>query len=674
MRVNKDLDKIYFDPVAKYKETHGLDPEISIDDQMIRWYDSWQSPPLARWFTPQDIKFIEDIAVSPTLTTHPIEKYHLLDEFMESRGFKTEIGGTNRRFYSSVEFPQFGAKISTSLEGFKNNKDEYNVQHVLKPYCTKVYDVTQSGAIALDEVGLRIDKDSIIDYGDQIFDILDIVFRRRKIAMTDVGIATPKQWVIRRNFGPILCDFPSVVILDPKKCYCTRRVKRHGIEMPCNGLIDFDLGFNKMECTVCGQKYEIKSLMATNTPTTINRTFVKGENRKGELSNMAIEIIFDNDDVIVDGVSQKTKKKVLVDRSSSFVDMEHAPKAAPISAPVIASDDTGSFVESMARLTEFATNPNSFNSSSGLDVMAEDDEVEDKKEEEVIDVEADETTPVEHVEAEIVSESVVPDDTAILNSYSATAEVLAANYKGDLDYLNEDEDNDEDNDADYITRDEFDRFASSVYNKLNELDGKIEKISNDLKNLGDEYSTDANKINENFMAVEVDFKSMKETVATLYQGMPDKKSLIIDIVDKVVPAFMKMVPELVREQLQETEGESEKNDDDIEESADAKKIYEEAVKNTRQTPWWMMNAVDTTPQKKAYTSSTMAEDNSTPPLRAREEGEDWGDEEEQPISVSTSSVITDYYDPEKAARAKKYEQKRNKKRRKDNNYNNKRKN
>jgi hypothetical protein len=677
MRVNKDLDKIYFDPVAKYKETHGFDPEMSIDDQMIRWYDSWQSPPLARWFTPQDIKFIEDVAVSPTLTTHPIEKYHLLDEFMESRGFKTEIGGTNRRFYSSVEFPQFGAKISTSLEGFKNNKDEFNVQHVLKPYCTKVYDVTQSGAIALDEVGLRIDKDSIIDYGDQIFDILDIVFRRRKIAMTDVGIATPKQWVIRRNFGPILCDFPSVVILDPKKCYCTRRVKRHGIEMPCNGLIDFDLGFNKMECTVCGQKYEIKSLMATNTPTTINRTYVKGESRKGELSNMAIEIIFDTDDVIVDGVSQKTKKKVLVDRSSSFVDMEHAPapKAAPISAPVITSDDsTDSFVESMARLTEFATNPNSFTSSSGLDVMAEDDEVEDKKEEEVVDVETNET-PVEHVEAEIVDESVVPDDTAILNSYSATAEVLAANYKGDLDYLNEDED-DEDTDADYITRDEFDRFASSIYNKINDLDEKIEKIANDLKNLGDEYATDANKINENFMAVEVDFKSMKETVASLYQGMPDKKSLIIDIVDKVVPAFMKMIPELVKEQLQGTKGESEKNDSEhieIEENDDAKKIYEESVKNN-ETPWWMYT-VDTTPRpKKAYTSSTMTPDNSTPPLRAREEGEDWGDEEEeQPISVSTSSVITDYYDPEKAARAKKYEQKRNKKRRKDNNYN-KRKN
>ena len=35
MKVNSELDKIYFDPIAKYKETHGLNPEMTIDDQMI---------------------------------------------------------------------------------------------------------------------------------------------------------------------------------------------------------------------------------------------------------------------------------------------------------------------------------------------------------------------------------------------------------------------------------------------------------------------------------------------------------------------------------------------------------------------------------------------------------------------------------------------------------------
>ena len=598
MKVNSELDKIYFDPIAKYKEVHGLDPEINIDDQMIRWYDSWQSPPLARWFTPQDVKFIEDVAVSPTLTTHPIEKYHLLDEFMASRGFKTEIGGTNRRFYSSVEFPQFGAKISTSLEGFKNNKDEFNVQHVLKPYCTKVYDVTQSGAIALDEVGIRVDKDSIVDYGDQIFDILDIVFRRRKIAMTDVGIATPKQWVIRRNFGPILCDFPSVVILDPKKCYCTKRIKRHGIEMPCNGLIDFDLGFNKMECTVCGQKYEIKSLMATNT-TAINNntTYVKGgSNRKGELSNMSIEIIFEKDDVIIDGVSQKTKQVVTPSRASSFIDMEHAPKAAsstpitpvPVAGSIDTKDDINSFVKTMTERTEFMADETF---SSALNVMAEDDEAEDKKEEEVIDVKENETTPVEHVEAEIVD---VPDDTAILNSYSATAEVLADKYKGNLEGLAEDEDNNEDTDEDYITRSEFDMFATSIYNKINEIEGtvsilseKVDNLTTGLKDINDEYTKDAAKINENFGIIEVDSKSLKDKIGGIvydfgvkFGSLEDKivrlsnalattdinkKDIIEEAVEKIIPAIFKHLPELIRDQLQESEGESEPNvpDDEI---------------------------------------------------------------------------------------------------------------
>lgn len=609
MKVNKELDKIYFDPVAKYKEVHGFNPEMTIDDQMIRWYDSWQSPPLARWFTPQDVKFIEDVAVSPTLTTHPIEKYHLLDEFMASRGFKTEIGGTNRRFYSSVEFPQFGAKISTSFEGFKNNKDEFNVQHVLKPYCTKVYDVTQSGAIALDEVGIRVDKDSIVDYGDQIFDILDIVFRRRKIAMTDVGIATPKQWVIRKNFGPVLCDFPSVVILDPKKCYCTRRVKRHGIEMPCNGLIDFDLGFNKMECTVCGQKYEIKSLMATNTSTINNRNtaYVKGgSNRKGELSNMSIEIIFDNDDIIVDGVSQKTKQIVTPSRASSFIDMEHAPKAAsapitpfPVAGVVNTEDDSiNSFIEAMTKRTEFMTEE-SF--SSALNIMTEDDEVEEKKEEEVIDVEEDETTPVEHAEAEVIDESVIPDDTSILNSYSDTAEVLADSYKGDLEGM--DEDNDDD--VDYITRDEFDKFATSIYNKINELDGtvntiseKVDNLTTGLKAINDEYTGDATKINENFSAIEVDSKSMRESIEGIDHNVTviigefkdrliglenaikdisvrdyvlndfDKNELIKETVKRIIPVLFKHIPKLIEEKLQETmtgEGESEPNVPDDEE-------------------------------------------------------------------------------------------------------------
>lgn len=727
MKVNKELDKIYFDPVAKYKEVHGLDPEVNIDDQMIRWYDSWQSPPLGRWFTPQDVKFIEDVAISPTLTTHPIEKYHLLDEFMASRGFKTEIGGTNRRFYSSVEFPQFGAKISTSYEGFKNNKDEFNVQHVLKPYCTKVYDVTQSGAIALDEVGIRVDKDSIIDYGDQIFDILDIVFRRRKIAMTDVGIATPKQWVIRRDFGPILCDFPSVVILDPKKCYCAKRIKRHGIEMPCNGLIDFDLGFNKMECTVCGQKYEIKSLMATNQTIANNRntTYVKGgSNRKGELSTMSIEIILDNDDVIINGVSQKSKQ-VVASRASSFVDIAHAPKAGPVNpTPVQVANDE--FIKSMNQLTEFAKKGN-FKSS--LSIMENDDD-------DIVDVEESETTPVEHVEAD---ETEILDDTEILNSYTGTANI-ASHYQGDLTGVDEDDDNDED---DYISSETFDKFASSIYQKINKIEDKIEEfdgivntidekvqnITNGLMNLTNEYKVDQTKINENFSAIEVDYKAMSDKLESMKNEVedvsdafsvlsnsvdgirksndnkPDTKELIKNIIDIITPALYKCIPDLIRAQLQETvsEGESEPNvpDDEevvapIEPPKAAPKTLEE-LRNAPVSKEFIQNAiingevvdvdpkdvynVDTTPHPRnsfIAQPEQVAEEPQTYEAEQDDGYEEYvynkyAEEDDELITIKTSSTITNntpagggYYDPAKAARAQKYAQRQNKKQNKNN--------
>ena len=707
MKVNKELDKIYFDPVAKYKEVHGLDPEVNIDDQMIRWYDSWQSPPLARWFTPQDIKFIEDVAISPTLTTHPIEKYHLLDEFMASRGFKTEIGGTNRRFYSSVEFPQFGAKISTSYEGFKNNKDEFNVQHVLKPYCTKVYDVTQSGAIALDEVGIRVDKDSIIDYGDQIFDILDIVFRRRKIAMTDVGIATPKQWVIRRDFGPILCDFPSVVILDPKKCYCTKRIKRHGIEMPCNGLIDFDLGFNKMECTVCGQKYEIKSLMATNQTIANNRntTYVKGgSNRKGELSTMSIEIILDNDDVIVNGISKKSGQ-VVAPRASSFVDIAHAPKAGPVNpTPVQVANDE--FIKSMNQLTEFAKKGN-FKSS--LSIMENDDD------DDIVDVEESETTPVEHVEAD---ETEMLDDTAYDNS---TGSIIAPHYQGDLTGVDEDDDDEDDEterndyfgDNDFITRDLFDKVVKSVYSRISKLEDKVEEIdgivntidekvqniTNGLMNLTNEYKADQTKINENFSAIEVDYKAMSDNLESMKNEVedigdafsvlsnsidgirksndnkPDTKELIKNIIDVITPALYKCIPDLIRAQLQETvsEGESEPNVPDDEEVVDlitpteppkaAPKTLEE-LKNAPVSREFIQNAiingevvdvdpkdvynVDTTPHPR-NSFVAQPEQVAEEPQTYESEQDDgyeeyvynkYAEEDDELITIKTSSTIT----------------------------------
>lgn len=532
MKVNSELDKIYFDPIAKYKENHGLDTEMTIDDQLIRWYDSWQAPPLSRWFTPQDVKFIEDMAISPMYTTHPKEKYHILDEFMKDRGFKTEIGGTNRRFYSSVEFPQFGAKLSTSIEGFKNNVDEFRVQHIVKPYCTKVYDVTQSGAIALDEVGIRLDKHTIPDYGGQIFDIVDIVFKRRGIAMTDIGIATPKQWVLRRNFGPILCDFPSMVLLDPKKCYCTRMVKRGGMKVPCNGVIDFDIGFNKMECKVCGQKYEIKSLMATEDVSKFNATYVCGNNRKGELHMSKVEIFREDENGTIVEEQNMTEAP-----ASSFVDMENAPKDE--NSNMIPNDGSKipyvpSYAEYMASLEEEKGDIDEDNDDDPIEVENEDEESESSVDYMYRLTEAAKNLPPQMTEDE-------EDDP-----YSDDETTEPEEVEDPTETESPSDDDDEDI---YITRSEFDKAVKAIFEKI---ENNFNATEVDCKSIRDNYVEKAgyeeelDSINANFIKLGNDVKRLINVSSTSTNNENiDKDDLIRSVVEIIVPALYTKVEELI---------------------------------------------------------------------------------------------------------------------------------
>jgi hypothetical protein len=210
----------------------------------------------------------------------------------------------------------------------------------------------------------------------------------------------------------------------------------------------------------------------------------------------------------------------------------------------------------------------------------------------------------------------------------------------------------------------------------------------------------------------------------------DKKAIIKEAVEKIIPAIFKHLPELIRDQLQESEGESEPNipDDEIPmedpvvisesdavayESSEANtievepsdddallnkydddgsyiddeekvKIIKDAAEKGQLFPW-MMKPGDTTPnpEKQVYEGSTFAP-------QPRKEDSDWGKEEESfrdyvhdryadededdSMTIKTSSVITNntpagYYDPAKAARAKKFANKQNKKNNRYNDYN-----
>lgn len=62
--------------------------------------------------------------------------------------------------------------------------------------------------------------------------------------------------------GPVLLDFPYVFELDDKKLYCDVTLPNGS---KCNGVIDYDNGFNNLVCTKCGKLHLATSLKKENS-------------------------------------------------------------------------------------------------------------------------------------------------------------------------------------------------------------------------------------------------------------------------------------------------------------------------------------------------------------------------------------------------------------------------
>lgn len=61
------------------------------------------------------------------------------------------------------------------------------------------------------------------------------------------------------NVGPVLLDFPYVYKLDGNKLYCNAPSNNNPSGC-CEGIIDYDPGFNHLFCTKCGVRYKAKEL------------------------------------------------------------------------------------------------------------------------------------------------------------------------------------------------------------------------------------------------------------------------------------------------------------------------------------------------------------------------------------------------------------------------------
>lgn len=227
-------------------------------------FDSLWAPSLYNFLTVEDINQLHSIATSLRYSSKIEAKYKAIDEIMKRRGCKKFHCGTNRIVYSIYDYPNLLIKIALDRVGMDDNPSEYKNQFLLKPFVTKVFEISPCGTVALVErVQPITSREEFLSVGPDVYELLTKCIIG-KYVLEDIGSKFFMNYGLRNGFGVVLLDYPYVFELDGNKLYCNRTDPITGV---CGGLIDYDEGFNYLVCTKCGKKYlatELKSEIKAN--------------------------------------------------------------------------------------------------------------------------------------------------------------------------------------------------------------------------------------------------------------------------------------------------------------------------------------------------------------------------------------------------------------------------
>lgn len=222
-------------------------------------YDRLEAPPISAMFTPYDIAQLNQIARSLKYAAKPEVKYKEIDKIMRSRGFEKFIAGTNRVVYRPLEDNRFLVKVAADAVGLGDNPREYANQFLFKPFITKVFEITPCGTLGVFERVVPItSREEFMSVAEDIYTVINDWFIGEYV-LEDIGTRYFMNWGVRKNFGPVLLDFPYVYKLDGDKLFCNAP----SVNSPsgyCEGVIDYDPGYNFLYCTKCGVKYKAKEL------------------------------------------------------------------------------------------------------------------------------------------------------------------------------------------------------------------------------------------------------------------------------------------------------------------------------------------------------------------------------------------------------------------------------
>lgn len=223
-------------------------------------WNKMSKPPLTTYVPAPIIDQLRSIVNNVKLMNNPSKKYDLVNKLFANIGLKPLASGTNRRTFYCTYDPTVVIKIASDRVGKSDNLSEFTLQKLIKPFCTKTFDVTPDGVVALVErVETMKEADFKKVYASDVFDFTFEILRRGYV-MEDIGGNFYKNWGIRFGFGPVILDYPYIFELDWTKLRCSHKDVHTGYL--CDGYLDYDYdkGMSEIICTKCGTRYTAKYL------------------------------------------------------------------------------------------------------------------------------------------------------------------------------------------------------------------------------------------------------------------------------------------------------------------------------------------------------------------------------------------------------------------------------
>jgi len=237
---------------------------VNFDSDVFKFteedWDKMTKPPLTTYVPAPIIDQLRSIVNNVKLMNNPSKKYDLVNKLFDNIGLKPLASGTNRRTFYCTYDPTVVIKIASDRVGKSDNLSEFTLQKLIKPFCTKSFDVTPDGVVALVErVETMKEADFKKVYASDVFDFTFEILRRGYV-MEDIGGNFYKNWGIRFGFGPVILDYPYIFELDWTKLRCSHKDVHTGYL--CDGYLDYDYdkGMSEIICTKCGTRYTAKYL------------------------------------------------------------------------------------------------------------------------------------------------------------------------------------------------------------------------------------------------------------------------------------------------------------------------------------------------------------------------------------------------------------------------------